>query len=169
MRAAVWVLLALVCCVVAHEQCGHDHVMEQYLSIGNNREIHNQFRAAVAEEMRTRGLFPRATTLLKIPVVWHVLYDPAIPETYLSKAQIDREMGYLNDWYSAKNRYYTTADYFSSRVASASDLNIQFYLAARDPNNNAFSGIHYIQSSLAGSGCPIGSTDMFYTSKGGCK
>jgi len=172
-----------VSAVIAHEDvhpfgmhqtpCDHDHVMDQYMDEhpGLREEI-DEMRARVkqtAEEfLEHRRLHGAKETLelIRIPVVWHILQHSSAPETVQVTAEdVENEMKWINEWYSARNTYFDTgSSYWSSLIADASDFQIEFVLASTDPNGNPTNGIKFYQTTAA-STCV--NTELQDSSKGG--
>ena len=138
MRVSVFLVVALLV-TLGYSMCGFDHRFQESLSLGNNSLIYQQVKSAVHDEWRESGFQKRA--MIRIAVVFHVLYDTAYPATRLSEDTINAEMDYLNRWFNAQNAFYTTTDMWSSRVASASDLNVPSSLTARDHGTLAAPGM----------------------------
>jgi hypothetical protein len=166
MRPLVFFLFLLVALSVCHERlqaphaCGNDLLKQTPWFLEHSASFEG-----LSEEVRlNRHLFERTNTVLRIPVVWHVLTNS--PTNRVSRDKILAEMGWLNDWFSAKNKYYNTSDMFAAVVAGSDDLKIRFELATKDPLGNAFDGVRYITSTQAES-CSSSSTANFYTSQGG--
>ena len=110
---------------------------------------------AAIEEMLAQPLeHVRAAGTLRIPVVWHVLSNKGTA-VRVTKAAIDQEMQWLNDWFSGKNANYASLsnDEFANIVATGADINIKFELAVKDPSGNPFSGIEYIDNSAVADSC----------------
>lgn len=161
-----------ICQFDNHEPCSHDSVMKDYLeSHPHLHEKGNQLRQqmklisqnVIANKLKTR----EPLELIRIPVVFHVLTSEENPTTYLTKEEIEREIKYLNSWFSAKNTYYqTTSPYWVDKdvVALEDDLQIQFELASFDPNNETTTGITFTETSVADS---CSKNEIFFSDKGG--
>ena len=156
------ILLCVVACEARSSKCGHDlfmaHPSMQARLVGM-KEARRELLVQPEDEQ------VRATGILRIPIVWHVLTNRL--ENNITREAILQEMAWLNDWYTAKNTNYeaNANDEFASIVASSSDFNIQFELAAIDPNGNAFEGINYVNGASAADGCNEENT--FKTDQGG--
>jgi hypothetical protein len=164
MRALLSLLFVFVivtdCFDLDHATCGYDALKETPWYLENSAAIEQ-----LAEDVATKShLFGRDNSVLRIPVVWHVLTNS--PTNYVSRNAILQEMKWLNDWFSGQNKYYNTSDMFSAVVARADDLKIRFELATKDPLGNPFDGVHYVTSSVAES-CKLGEHANYYTSQGG--
>ena len=160
MHALVSLLFVFGVVTVCHAWCGYDALKETPWYLENSAAIEQ-----LAEDVATKShLFGRDNSLLRIPVVWHVLTNR--PANRVSRNSILLEMKWLNDWFSGKNKYYNTSDMFSAVVARPDDLKIRFELATKDPLGNPFDGIHYVNSPLADS-CSLGNHSNYFTSQGG--
>lgn len=98
-----------------------------------------------------------------LPVVFHVLYKPGT--TYPTEAQVLSQLDALNRDFDKKN-YKTKhkADSIEKFKDKVSDTEIQFCLAAQDPNGTNSKGINFISTNISGWG---NSQDVKLTSKGG--
>lgn len=85
------------------------------------------------------------TTVYRIPVVVHVLYNT--PAENLSDAVVQSQIAKLNEDYRRQNADAAqTRDVFLDRVA---DTRIEFYLAYLDPNGNQTNGITHTETTQA--------------------
>ncbi|MEG1762891.1 MAG: zinc-dependent metalloprotease [Bacteroidales bacterium] len=76
---------------------------------------------------------------LKVPVVVHIVYNPATPEEKISETQVHKFLEKINQAYTTTKEQEVRAD-FKNVVGNP---NIKFVLANRDPENNPSSGILY--------------------------
>mmetsp|Transcript_1524 Transcript_1524/g.3400 ORF Transcript_1524/g.3400 Transcript_1524/m.3400 type:complete len:742 (+) Transcript_1524:11-2236(+) len=174
----VFVIAITILSVGAYDinnKCSHDRVTADYFNIHPEEKmehlaIRKRMLDVAKDYVKSMSIHDRSksimeVTTVQIPVVWHVLYTPDIPSTFITKAQIDQEMIWLNDWYSAQNVNFDTASsLWSSDIAQAEDFGIQFVLATRDPNGDNTDGIEYRETSV---GDTCGDTEIFLTSQGG--
>lgn len=97
-------------------------------------------QAAFDAEVRHRllsGMAGAERSVITIPVVVHIIHDNG-PEN-ISDAQVIQGIAYLNAAYSNTGYY---------DQGTGVDTEIQFCLAARDPNGNATTGIDRVQNVL---------------------
>ena len=154
------------------EPCSHDSVMRRFFDDNPGyEEIHFQFYQKMIEKARNHILLSKAKgislketqEIIRIPVVWHVLYNS--DDTYIDSTTIQNEMNYLNEWFSAQNKYYqTTSDFWNDERAVASDFQIEFELATLDPDRLPTSGITYRETDVATS---CGEYEIFDENQGG--
>ena len=158
-----------------NNKCSHDRVTADYFNIHPEEKmehlaIRKRMLDVAKDYVKSMSIHDRSksimeVTTVQIPVVWHVLYTPDIPSTFVTKDQIDQEMIWLNDWYSAQNVNFDTASsLWSSDIAQAEDFGIQFVLATRDPNGDSTDGIEYRETSV---GDTCGDSEIFLSSEGG--
>jgi hypothetical protein len=82
---------------------------------------------------------PARVGVVTIPVVVHVVHNPASPDENISKAQIDSQIDVLNQDYRATNPDRVgVPSVFTSPIA---DCEIEFTLAETDPNGNPTDGV----------------------------
>jgi hypothetical protein len=82
---------------------------------------------------------PARVGVVTIPVVVHVVHNPASPDENISKAQIDSQIDVLNQDYRATNPDRVgVPSVFTSSIA---DCEIEFKLAETDPNGNPTDGV----------------------------
>jgi hypothetical protein len=104
-------------------------------------EAESFIQQATSIQSRTSG----STSLIKIPVVVHVLYKDA--SQAVSDAQIISQIAALNKDFRRKNAdAVNTPERFQ---AIAADIEIEFYLATADPKGRATTGIVRRQTSIA--------------------
>jgi hypothetical protein len=104
------------------------------------------YKARVVESERRFAEYKKspfnAKAAKSIPVIVHVIYDPAVPESNISDAQIQSAIDNMNDAY-ANGEPYASSSYPSVNTG------IQFCLAQRDPNNNSHTGINRIDGTAS--------------------
>jgi Pregnancy-associated plasma protein-A len=82
---------------------------------------------------------PARVGVVTIPVVVHVVHNPASPDENISKAQIDSQIDVLNQDYRATNPDRVgVPSVFTNSIA---DCEIEFKLAETDPNGNPTDGV----------------------------
>eukprot|EP00339_Tiarina_fusa_P025554 CAMPEP_0117048014 /NCGR_PEP_ID=MMETSP0472-20121206/33175_1 /TAXON_ID=693140 ORGANISM="Tiarina fusus, Strain LIS" /NCGR_SAMPLE_ID=MMETSP0472 /ASSEMBLY_ACC=CAM_ASM_000603 /LENGTH=1139 /DNA_ID=CAMNT_0004760921 /DNA_START=128 /DNA_END=3547 /DNA_ORIENTATION=- len=123
--------------------------MEEAFRLGHQK-IEEQIKER--ENLRRHGhSIKEAESLIRIPVVFHVLIDAQdTAGTDLSDERINSEIQFLNEWFSASNTHYNSAsDYWKSQnvIAEASDFQIQFQLASISPSGQTTNGINRITAS----------------------
>ncbi|MGY2115991.1 zinc metalloprotease [Nocardia gipuzkoensis] len=92
---------------------------------------------ALAYEGRMRG--PMHTDPITIPVVVHVVHNPAFPAENISAAQVESQITVLNQDFRATNLDRVgVPTVWTDRIA---DCRIQFALATTDPDGDATDGI----------------------------
>lgn len=128
------------------ELCG---TMEVHRRLLNESITYQERRAlidnrALAYEHETRGIARRG--VLIIPVVVHVVHNPADPSQDISVTQIQNQIDILNQDFRASNPDVTQVPaVWTDRVA---DCNIEFQLASQDPDGNPTEGITRTPSTL---------------------
>lgn len=106
--------------------------------IQNMQQIENFTQQYIANPTAER-------TIINIPVVVHVVYNTSAQN--ISTAQIDSQIAILNrDYHKLNADWSLTPNVFLGSVA---DCEVQFCLAARDPNGAATTGIERRQSTVA--------------------
>ena len=175
----MFVCIGYVAFVSAHisssNKCSHDDVMQNFydrypeareeVQALRSRMVNlaRDYLQSVSIHNRTRSI--NGLTTVQIPVVWHVLYTTQNTNTLVTKAQIDQEMIWLNDWYSAQNvNFGTASNFWINDIAQAEDFAIQFVLATRDPNGDSTGGIEYRETNVA---TTCGESEIFLFSEGG--
>merc|ERR1719262_1371290 len=133
-RSAIALLLLCILFTYSEgsERCLHDHVMKA----PHIQALMEDAVEARDELRKNAALMGRADAQLRIPVVWHVLYLSESDPTFVSREAIEQEMVYLNQWYSASNRYFDLNNMFADDIARADDLKLEFVLADQDPSGN---------------------------------
>ncbi|MCB0696100.1 MAG: T9SS type A sorting domain-containing protein [Chitinophagaceae bacterium] len=101
----------------------------------------------------------KTTATTRVPVVVHVLYKDAGEN--VSDAQIQSEFPVLNAAYSKTNANFSNTPAAFQALAGNPDM--EFCLASKDLNGNAFSGINRVSVSSSFNG----ETDYFDPNKGG--
>ena len=147
-------------------RCATDHVMEKYIFQGSEtkrNEIYEYYKQL--QELSKNKQFERdVAPTYRIPVVFHILQNANVPVVTITKVQ--QEVKWLNDWYSARNRYYNlSSPYWAGSIAREPDFGIEFELAAFDPAGNPSNGIVYYQNASAASNCT--QSNFYQPSQGG--
>ena len=165
-------VLALFFCVFlfhvqvkAHRSCGAMDAMEASFQGDENRraEFYDLHRKVQQITRNQQHLHERAIEQLRIPVVFHILQNANVP--VITVAQINQEMEWLNDWYTAANvNYGTSSTFWTDDIATASDFGISFELASFDPNGDPTTGIIFYQGSTIADTCD---GDNFYVPASG--
>jgi hypothetical protein len=123
----------------SRELCG---TMEVHRRLLNESVTYQERRAlidnrALAYEEQTRSTARRG--VLTIPVVVHVVHNPAEPAQDISAAQVQSQIDVLNEDFRAGNPDVSQVpSVWTDRVA---DCKIEFRLASRDPDGNPTDGI----------------------------
>ena len=137
--------------------CSAVDVMEQ--NIQQNPGILQNMKVVEEQTARfARSYNPQsaAATIIKIPVVVHVLYNNATEN--ISTAQIQSQIDVLNQDFRRTNPDRT------NKWSQAADIEIEFALATVDPNGNATNGITRTSTSVTS----FSTNDaMKYSSQGG--
>lgn len=102
-----------------------------------------------------------------IPVVFHVIYNPARPEYNLHDSILLNQLEILNKAYRMQNS--DVANVRSIFQPVAGDAHIQFHLATQDPNGNPTTGITRTESHRRyfGDNDPDSMENIKYTNRGG--
>jgi hypothetical protein len=118
--------------LLAQRRCGTMNYLQQQLDADPQmqRAMHRIDRSAQHRVKAVSGV-------ITIPVVVHVVYHT--PVENLSEAQIHSQLRVLNQDFRRRNR--DAAQTHARWHAVASDTEIQFELAKRDPNGNPTTGI----------------------------
>lgn len=141
-------------------QCGTSEKMEVQLAANPNlygiRQDIEEFTQRWIEENPQQTI----REVVTIPVVVHVVYKTAAQN--ISTAQIQSQIDVLNEDYSATNSDISDVpSVWTNRVA---DCEIQFALAARDPDGFLTNGITRTETTVNSWN---GSDDVKFTSEGG--
>ncbi|MDQ0850494.1 hypothetical protein QFZ65_002432 [Arthrobacter sp. B3I9] len=121
------------------ELCG---TMEVHRRLLNESITYQERRAlidnrALAYELQTRSIARSGVTT--IPIVVHVVHNPADPSQNISETQVHNQIEVLNQDFRASNSDVSQVPaVWTDRVA---DCNIEFQLAAQDPDGNPTDGI----------------------------
>ncbi|MDF1673763.1 MAG: M43 family zinc metalloprotease [Vicingaceae bacterium] len=125
--------------------CGTAQINNQRLAEDPNLikvfEAHNKLAIENEKKMTTNKTGP---ILFTIPVVYHIIHNNG-PEN-VSKSQIEASMQNLNDDFQKLNL--DVSQVVPSFTGIASDCQIQFRLAHKDPNGNCTEGITRTVSTL---------------------
>jgi hypothetical protein len=132
--------------VQAHEQCAHSNIHEKLMDTNDEYREEQLNREASLEQLildARAGLVPKSDGNLTIPVVIHIIHDGDELGTgsNISDEQVWSAINGLNEDY--RKMAGTNGD------GSGADIEVEFCLAQRDPDDNAHSGINRI------SGCSI--------------
>ena len=124
--------------------CGADTVNAEQIKTNpalaeQEQLLEAQYRTAMTTAKKGSG-----SSVLALPVVVHIIHNGGLEN--ISDARVLKGIEYLNDAFRNRNYY---------NPATGVDVEIEFCLAKRDMQGNAFSGIRRIQSPL---------TDMSATS-----
>ena len=136
--------LALLCTIsvsaqqVIHEKCATMHSFEHRMSI--NPQLQSRWNNYV-QQRNTRGTGDADTTgSLIIPVVFHVLYDPADSTAeYIHDSLIISQLKVMNEDFGRYNA--DASNTLSVFDTIAVNTGIQFCLATQDPQGNPTTGI----------------------------
>lgn len=127
-----------------YNRCGYDLHKANCESVDPN---YSARRAQIDEQIANHALNSsnRSLEILRIPVVFHVIYNNDIQN--LSDEKILEQLDILNRDYGRLNEdTVNTRDEF---LPVASSTGIEFYLAQWDPNGNATTGITHTQTDQA--------------------
>jgi PKD repeat protein len=132
--------------VRAHEQCAHSSIHEKLMDTNDEYREEQLNREASLEQLildARAGLVPKSDGILTIPVVVHIIHDGDAIGTgsNISDEQIWSAINGLNEDY--RKMAGTNGD------GAGADIEVEFCLAQRDPDDNAHSGINRV------SGCSI--------------
>jgi hypothetical protein len=112
---------------------------------GTIQSIENRLQSDSGENMLLKN---RSETVIKIPVVVHVIYN--LTEQNISDARVMSQIDVLNEDYRKLN---TNAAQIPSAFSSlAADCEIEFCLASRDPQGNSTTGITHTQTNATAFG-----------------
>ena len=156
-------LLFLIVLFFSTQTLGHkcgamDALDASFQGDDNKRADFYDFHRKFHELHQKQHLHTRDFQQFRIPVVFHILQNELTP--VITEAQVITEMGWLNDWYSARNNHYDTrGTYWEDDIAVGSEFGITFELAAYDPNGNPTNGIIYYPDSPIANDCD---TQNFY-------
>ncbi len=143
MRKIIILLLTIIMLKMnAQQKCGAD----AYTSF--MKEKNSEF-AAAHEKVNTQtklwiknNPYKTNNTIITIPVVVHVVWKTSVQN--ISYAQIQSQIDVLNEDYGRTNIDQINTPSIWNSIAA--DCEIQFCLAAKDPNGQATSGIERIQT-----------------------
>ncbi|HAP02409.1 MAG TPA: hypothetical protein DCQ93_10880 [Bacteroidetes bacterium] len=114
----------------------------------NNPEYAQMFEQSeiyLQNYIATHPNLGKERTVITIPVVVHLLFNPLVPRTVLSDWQITSQIDVLNEDYRRFNADKIKTPAVFQSVAA--DVEIEFALANRDPNGNWTNGIRRVQTS----------------------
>jgi hypothetical protein len=123
----------------SRELCGttevHRRLLNQSVTYQERRALIDN--RALAYEVQTRSAARSGVPV--IPIVVHVVHNPADPAQNISATQIQSQIDVLNEDFRANNPDVSQVpSVWADRVA---DCNIEFQLASTDPNGNPTDGI----------------------------
>jgi Pregnancy-associated plasma protein-A/Secretion system C-terminal sorting domain len=139
MKGRIIVLLALVFFnqLSAQDKCNSYQYLQQEMTKDPLLAARIQQATAFSQQQEGRQASRIEGTIMKIPVVVHILYHT--PTEKISDAQVANQIAALNKYFRRKNADTTaTPAYFRSLAA---DCEIEFHLATSDPRKRATSGI----------------------------
>jgi len=145
--------------------CGTMQYMERLKSqdpdVEKRMQLNEELIANYSNQMQNQRT---ASTVVTIPVVFHILYTSTSPFLNISTARILDQLATLNADYSRHNT--DTANTPAPFKGVAANTNIQFCLATRDPYGNFTTGI--IRKQVTASGFdPITNDNIKFSSLGG--
>lgn len=134
------------------DKCATMPSLEERLK--NNPELQKFIEEQRAKKMSLRiGATYDTTGYLVIPVVFHVVYNPANPEQNIADSNIISQINVLNaDFSFTSFSSPTTLSVFDSIAA---DCGVRFCLASVDPDGNPTTGITRTSSTTSHLLCPI--------------
>lgn len=139
----------------AHEQCAHTHIHEQRMATdAQYREEQLEREASLEqliEDVRS-GMVPKSDEILTIPVVVHIIHDGDALGTgsNISDEQIWSAINGLNEDF--RKMAGTNGD------GDGADIEVEFCLAQRDPDDNPHSGINRVSGCSVNDYCSEGIT-----------
>jgi len=138
--------------------CGHTHELKQFYKDNPNAKkqadkVKADFAARLIQKHATdKSTLKSAPPTKRIPVVFHVIYG-ACGDGNIEKSRIDESVQQLNDDFQGINGQDQNLHYFD-RVGS---MDVEFFLAEKDPNGNPTIGITRTESDLTYAGVGFGS------------
>lgn len=133
-------------------RCGFDEVLKYY------RRIDPDYQKRLESSYQDHASEKGTAQVYKIPVVFHVVYDPATPAQNLPDSVILNQLQVLNDAY--RHRHKDTGTIRAIFKPLAADAQIEFYLATKDPQGNTTTGITRTQTSIPMFGDYVNDTTM---------
>jgi hypothetical protein len=113
----------------------HRRLLNESISYQERRALIDN--RALAYEHQTRSI--ARSGVVTIPIVVHVLHNPADPSQNISETQVRNQIEVLNQDFRASNSDVSQVPaVWTDRVA---DCNIEFQLAAQDPDGNPTDGV----------------------------
>lgn len=137
-------ITSLVLAVTVNAQvpkCGFDEVLKYY------RSIDSTYQKRLVSSYQHKEAAKTTAQVYKIPVVFHVVYNPLLPSQNLPDTVILNQLQVLNDAY--RHRHSDTVNIRTDFKPIAADAQIEFYLATKDPQGNATTGITRTQTTIA--------------------
>lgn len=132
------VALFVITNVFAQRNCGAIDKLEDYLKKNPEKRAYVDELSKYMATQNASNKASRISSIVTIPVVVHVLYKNATQN--ISDAQINSQIEVLNKDFRKLNSDFSTAvpPYFQN---FASDMELVFCLATKDPNGNSTTGI----------------------------
>ena len=156
---SIFLFLSLKTSAQTHRNCGATHYRQ--IQIKNDPSLQIKFNnaEAIAKAWRTKA--KSSTTIINIPVVFHVLWSMNIHN--ISDEQIYSQMDILNKDFRRLNAdtINTPADFDSV----STDVGFEFCLAHQDPDGNWTNGITRTQTTK--SVFDMGTDDAKFAAQGG--
>ena len=130
-----------------HRNCGTMEVLDRQIKdqpmiLKNMEEIEKQVQEYIRKNPNGNG----NRAIITIPTVVHVVYNNAVPAENISDAQVLSQIAVLNQDYSAGNIELNPPDGPNTPLGIflglQSNAEVQFCLAAQDPNGLATTGIN---------------------------
>ena len=149
---------------LAH-RCGAIEALEaSFHGDDNKRAEFYELHRKVYELNQKQHLHTKDVEQFRIAVVFHILQNQFAP--VITEAQVLAELGWLNDWYSARNIHYDTrGTYWEDDIAVGSEFGIKFELAAFDVYGEPTNGIIYYPDSPIANQCDR--DNLFFPSPNG--
>ena len=139
----------------SHEQCAHTRIHEELMDSNEQYREEQQSREASLEQLIhdvRSGLVPKSNEILTIPVVVHIIHDgDALGSgSNISDEQVWSAINGLNEDY--RKMAGTNGD------GDGADIEVEFCLAQRDPDDNPHSGINRVNGCSVTDYCNEGIT-----------
>lgn len=124
--------------------CAHDLVLRKIAASnpGFQERCQSQHEHAIKESRK--GDESKAAVVYQIPVVFHVVHNPDMPEQNISDEVIQRQIEILNEDFRRLNP--NAIDTREEFLPVAADCEIEFYLAEVDNWGNPTSGIDRVET-----------------------
>ncbi|TXB65319.1 T9SS type A sorting domain-containing protein [Vicingus serpentipes] len=153
------------------DHCGFNHAMEYQNSLNPNykEQANNIYRNHLENANSNNENQKKAGVTYTIPVVFHVVWNSAVPAQNLADSVLFEQINVLNEDYSRTNA--DTSNLRPAFLPIVGTADIQFQLACKDPSGNPTNGIVRVQtdSSFGGGALPdmASISKIQYTSQGG--